>query len=98
MKTPVSSPTLRFSTNGAAGDLKSVEVIEEQLRNAQSLPDSDSRHLALPAGYSLEAVGSFKNQIEANRRLMWIYSARHLYQFVPNLSAVSQLADLDGCI
>lgn len=28
--------------------------------------------LDLPPGYSLEAVGSFRNQIEANRRLMWI--------------------------
>ena len=26
----------------------------------------------LPPGYSLEVVGSFRNQIEANRRLMWI--------------------------
>lgn len=61
-----------FSTNGAAGDLESVEEIEAQLRDVQSLPESDARHLPLPAGYSLEAVGSFRNQIEANRRLMWI--------------------------
>ncbi len=31
-----------------------------------------SPSLVLPPGYSLEAVGSFRNQIEANRRLMWI--------------------------
>ncbi|MFN3193882.1 MAG: efflux RND transporter permease subunit [Aureliella sp.] len=61
-----------FSTNGAVGDLESVEAIEAQLRNVQSLPESDESHLSLPAGYSLEAVGSFRNQIEANRRLMWI--------------------------
>ena len=61
-----------FSTNGAAGDLESVEAIENQLRNVQSLPETDARRLSLPAGYSLEAVGSFRNQIEANRRLMWI--------------------------
>ncbi|QDS92191.1 Cation efflux system protein CusA [Roseimaritima multifibrata] len=39
------------------------------LRDA-SMPVSPT--LDLPAGYSLEAVGSFRNQIEANRRLMWI--------------------------
>lgn len=61
-----------FMTNGKAGDLESVEAIEEQLRAAQSLPPSNPDRLDLPAGYSLEAVGSFRNQIEANRRLMWI--------------------------
>ncbi|MFG0261829.1 MAG: efflux RND transporter permease subunit, partial [Novipirellula sp. JB048] len=61
-----------FMTNGAAGDLESVSAIEEQLRVAQSLPASDPNHLSLPPGYSLEAVGSFRNQIEANQRLMWI--------------------------
>lgn len=61
-----------FSTNGTAGDLESVQAIENQLRNVQSLPETDERHLELPPGYSLEAVGSFRNQIEANRRLMWI--------------------------
>ncbi|TWT51409.1 Cobalt-zinc-cadmium resistance protein CzcA [Rubripirellula amarantea] len=61
-----------FMTNGSKGDLESVSAIEEQLRVAQSLPSSDPNRLSLPAGYSLEAVGSFRNQIEANRRLMWI--------------------------
>ena len=61
-----------FMTNGAQGDLESVTAIEKQLREAQLLPPSDPNRLALPAGYSLEAVGSFRNQIEANRRLMWI--------------------------
>lgn len=61
-----------FMTNGAKGDLESVAAIEAQLRNAQALPNSDPNSLVLPAGYSLEAVGSFLNQIEANRRLMWI--------------------------
>ncbi len=73
-----------FMTNGALGDLESIEAIEEQLRRAQlgagsrelgakqanATPTSST--LILPAGYSLEAVGSFRNQIEANRRLMWI--------------------------
>ena len=61
-----------FMTNGSKGDLESVSAIEEQLRAAQALPTSDPNRLSLPAGYSLEAVGSFRNQIEANRRLMWI--------------------------
>tara|TARA_R110002073_G_scaffold336581_1_gene536245 strand:- start:30970 stop:34449 length:3480 start_codon:yes stop_codon:yes gene_type:complete len=61
-----------FMTNGSQGDLESVTAIEDQLRVAQSLPPSHPDHLGLPAGYSLEAVGSFRNQIEANLRLMWI--------------------------
>ena len=61
-----------FMANGSKGDLESVAAIEEQLRDAQSLPASDPNRLSLPAGYSLEAVGSFRNQIEANLRLMWI--------------------------
>ncbi|MDV6033770.1 MAG: efflux RND transporter permease subunit [Phycisphaera sp. RhM] len=61
-----------FMTNGSVGDLESVAAIEEQLRQAQTLPESNPNRLALPTGYSLEAVGSFRNQIEANRRLMWI--------------------------
>lgn len=61
-----------FMTNGAKGDLESVVAIEEQLRQAQELPPSHPMHLSLPPGYSLEAVGSFRNQIEANLRLMWI--------------------------
>ena len=61
-----------FSTNRAAGDLESVQAIDTQLRNVQTLPETDERHLKLPPGYSLEVVGSFRNQIEANRRLMWI--------------------------
>ncbi|PAY19774.1 cation transporter [Rhodopirellula sp. SM50] len=61
-----------FMTNGSVGDLESVAAIEEQLRQAQALPESNPNRLSLPTGYSLEAVGSFRNQIEANRRLMWI--------------------------
>ena len=61
-----------FTTNGAAGDLESIAAVEDQLRKAQQLPASDPNRLELPNGYSLEAVGSFRNQIEANHRLMWI--------------------------
>lgn len=61
-----------FMTNSSKGALESVAAIEEQLLAAQALPPSNPNRLSLPAGYSLEAVGSFRNQIEANRRLMWI--------------------------
>lgn len=61
-----------FASSGIAGALESVEAIEQALHNAQELPVGDSNRLELPAGYSLEAVGSFRNQIEANRRLVWL--------------------------
>ncbi|GIW99231.1 MAG: hypothetical protein KatS3mg111_2564 [Pirellulaceae bacterium] len=61
-----------FSTTGALGDLESVELIEQSLLQAMQRPADDPEHLHLPPGYSLEAVGSFRNQVEANRRLMWI--------------------------
>lgn len=61
-----------FASSGMNGDLESVAAIEKSLREAQTLPEGDSKQLVLPAGYSLEAVGSFTNQIEANRRLMWL--------------------------
>lgn len=56
-----------FSTSGIRGDLESVQKIEDALRIAQS-----DNQLQLPSGYSLMAVGSFQNQIEANRRLLII--------------------------
>jgi Cu(I)/Ag(I) efflux system membrane protein CusA/SilA len=61
-----------FSTSGVTGDLESVSAIETSLRNAQSLSAEDPNALNLPPGYSIEAVGSFRNQIEANRRLTWL--------------------------
>jgi Cu(I)/Ag(I) efflux system membrane protein CusA/SilA len=61
-----------FATSGLAGDLESVEAIERSLLDAQRLPESDPKRLQLPPGYSLEAVGSFRNQIEANQRLLWL--------------------------
>lgn len=61
-----------FASNGRVGDLESVAAIEKSLREAQALPESDPNRLSLPAGYSLESVGSFRNQIEANQRLIWL--------------------------
>ena len=57
-----------FSTKENLGILEAIAAIEKQLRDAQLKQEA----LALPAGYSMEIVGSFRNQIEANRRLMWI--------------------------
>ncbi|MCA9192056.1 MAG: efflux RND transporter permease subunit [Planctomycetales bacterium] len=61
-----------FMTNGVRGDLESVAAIEQQLLDSQLLPASSPDRLDLPAGYSLESVGSFRNQLEANQRLLWI--------------------------
>lgn len=58
---------IAFAPSGMAGDLETVEAVESQLRQAQA-----EGTLALPAGYAMLAVGSFENQIEANRRLMVI--------------------------
>ncbi|MEM7475353.1 MAG: efflux RND transporter permease subunit [Planctomycetota bacterium] len=70
-----------FSTSGIAGDLESVEAIERGLRNSQALPVYDPNRLDIPAGYSIEAVGSFRNQIEANLRLLWIMPLVALINF-----------------
>ncbi len=57
-----------FSPSGAAGDLETVESVMQSLRAGRAEGD-----LEFPEGnFELEAVGSFENQIEANRRLMWI--------------------------
>ncbi|MEX2174303.1 MAG: efflux RND transporter permease subunit, partial [Pirellulaceae bacterium] len=58
---------ITFSPSGMAGDLETVEAVERQLRQDQA-----AGTLALPAGYAMLPVGSFENQIEANRRLMVI--------------------------
>ncbi|EMI41342.1 efflux RND transporter permease subunit [Rhodopirellula sp. SWK7] len=61
-----------FASNGATGDIETVSAIEQALLDAQKLPEGNANRLSLPPGYSLEAVGSFRNQIEANNRLMWL--------------------------
>ncbi|QDT16691.1 efflux RND transporter permease subunit [Alienimonas californiensis] len=61
-----------FAVSESVGDLEAVAAIEESLRTAAALPADAPERLDLPAGYSFELVGSFRNQIEANRRLMWL--------------------------
>jgi Cu(I)/Ag(I) efflux system membrane protein CusA/SilA len=56
-----------FSPSGQEGALETVDAVESSLRVAQQ-----NGSLNLPAGYALQAVGSFQNQIEANQRLMWV--------------------------
>jgi Cu(I)/Ag(I) efflux system membrane protein CusA/SilA len=57
-----------FSPSGAAGDLETVQAVMGSLRDARA-----SGELQFPDGnFELQAVGSFENQIAANRRLMWI--------------------------
>ncbi len=57
-----------FSPSGAAGDLETVAAVIDSLRSAR-----EKGELKFPEGnFELQAVGSFQNQIEANRRLMWI--------------------------
>ena len=57
-----------FSPSGLAGDLETVEQVMASVAAAR-----DDGSLALPDGsLELVPVGSFENQIEANRRLLWI--------------------------
>jgi Cu(I)/Ag(I) efflux system membrane protein CusA/SilA len=57
-----------FSPSGAVGDLETVDAVMASLRKARA-----DGELRFPEGnFELQAVGSFQNQIEANRRLMWI--------------------------
>ena len=58
---------IAFAPSGMAGDLETVQAVESRLRQAQT--DNTPK---LPAGYALLPVGSFQNQIEANRRLLVI--------------------------
>jgi Cu(I)/Ag(I) efflux system membrane protein CusA/SilA len=60
-----------FSPSGAAGDLETVDAVMNSLRTAR-----ERGELKFPDGnFELQAVGSFQNQIEANRRLLWIVPA-----------------------
>ncbi len=57
-----------FAPSGAAGDLETVEAVMHSLQTARQ-----NGELVFPPGhFELVPVGSFQNQIEANRRLLWI--------------------------
>ena len=66
-----------FSPSGMAGDLETVDQVMTFLRRAR-----ESGELEFPTGnFELQAVGSFQNQVEANRRLMWIVPTVLLINF-----------------
>ena len=56
-----------FGSADNVGAIESVDSAMMSLRMAQA-----SGKLSLPPGYDLEAVGSFRNQIEANKTLTWV--------------------------
>jgi copper/silver efflux system protein len=67
-----------FSPSGGAGDLETVESVMQSLTAAR-----ESGDLKFPHGnFELQPVGSFQNQIEANRRLMWIIPLVVLINFL----------------
>ncbi|MFO0915903.1 MAG: efflux RND transporter permease subunit [Pirellulales bacterium] len=67
-----------FSPSGGAGDLETVDSVMNSLTAAR-----ESGELQFPTGsFELQPVGSFQNQIEANRRLMWIIPLVALISFL----------------
>ncbi|GIX05090.1 MAG: hypothetical protein KatS3mg114_0959 [Planctomycetaceae bacterium] len=67
-----------FSPSGAAGDLETVDSVMKSLTAAR-----EKGTLRFPSGnFELQPVGSFQNQIEANRRLMWIIPLVVLINFL----------------
>jgi len=61
-----------FSPSGSLGALQTAATVEASLREAMALPPGAAGRLDLPDGYFTEAVGSFREQIQSNRRLLLI--------------------------
>jgi Cu(I)/Ag(I) efflux system membrane protein CusA/SilA len=61
-----------FSPSGSLGALETAATVERALHEAMALPPGADGRLNLPDGYFVEAVGSFREQIQSNRRLMLI--------------------------
>lgn len=57
-----------FSPSGSVGDLETVEAVMDSLKTARKKGELEFP----PGNFELQAVGSFQNQLEANRRLAWI--------------------------
>ncbi len=70
-----------FAPSGSLGSLETATTVEASLRAAQRLPADDDERLDLPAGYFVEAVGSFREQVESNQRLMVIIPVVILINF-----------------
>lgn len=67
-----------FSPSRAAGDLETVAGVMASLTAARE----DGSLQFPPGNFELQPVGSFQNQIEANRRLMWIIPLVVLINFL----------------
>jgi Cu(I)/Ag(I) efflux system membrane protein CusA/SilA len=67
-----------FSASGAAGDLETVKSVMESLTTGRQ----NGKLVFPPGNFELQPVGSFQNQIEANRRLMWIIPLVVLINFL----------------
>ena len=61
-----------FSPSGSMGSLETATSVERSLRAAMRLPPGAEGRLALPDGYLVEAVGSFREQLASNQRLLFI--------------------------
>jgi Cu(I)/Ag(I) efflux system membrane protein CusA/SilA len=61
-----------FSPSGSLGALETASTVEQSLREAIALPPGAEGRVDLPEGYFVEAVGSFREQVESNRRLLVI--------------------------
>ena len=61
-----------FAPSGAMGSLETAASIEESLRASMALPLGSAGRLDLPEGYFVEAIGAFREQIQSNRRLLFI--------------------------
>lgn len=70
--TPDSGGTHRGASHSAHAHSGGGDASEKPSLAAVGGGAGMAASLVLPTGYSLEAVGSFRNQIEANLRLMWI--------------------------
>jgi len=61
-----------FAPSGSMGSLETAASVERSLQAAMQLPSGAAGRLDMPEGYFVEAVGSFREQLESNRRLLFI--------------------------
>jgi copper/silver efflux system protein len=70
-----------FAPSGSMGSLETATSVQSSLREAMLRPVGDEGRLNLPEGYFVEAVGSFREQLESNRRLIFIIPVVILINF-----------------
>ncbi|MBX3422307.1 MAG: efflux RND transporter permease subunit [Pirellulaceae bacterium] len=71
-----------FSPSGSMGSLETATSVQQSLREAMLLPHGEHGRLDLPDGYFIEPVGSFREQLASNRRLMLIIPVVILINFL----------------